>query len=64
MKFSGDISVAARLLDARRSVIRVAEPPPGTFARPGLAVCAEIYEGIAVHLPTHLYLVTPTGAAR
>ncbi|MEV0346194.1 family 3 encapsulin nanocompartment shell protein [Nonomuraea sp. NPDC050680] len=55
----GDISVAARLLDARHSVIRVAEPPPGTFARPGVAVCAEVYEGVAVHLPGLFYLVTP-----
>jgi hypothetical protein len=54
-----DISVAARLLDARRSVMRVAEPPPGTFARPGVAVCAEVWEGVAVHLPTLFYLVTP-----
>ncbi|MGW4412255.1 family 3 encapsulin nanocompartment shell protein [Nonomuraea sp. NPDC004702] len=57
----GDISVAARLLDAGRSVIRVAEPPPGTFARPGVAVCAEVYEGVAVHLPGLFYLVTPAG---
>lgn len=57
----GDISVAARLLDARRSVIRVEEPPPGTFATPGLAVCAEVWEGIAVHLPTLFYVVTPGG---
>jgi hypothetical protein len=57
----GDISVAARLLDARRSVIRVAEPPPGTFARPGVAVCAEVHEGVAVHLPTLFSLVTPAG---
>jgi hypothetical protein len=55
----GDISMAARLLDGRRSVIRVAEPPPGTFARPGVAVCAEVHEGVAVHLPTLFYLVTP-----
>jgi hypothetical protein len=59
----GDISVAARLLDARRSVIRVEEPPPGTFANPGVAVCAEVYEGIAVHLPTLFYVVTPEDAA-
>jgi hypothetical protein len=57
----GDISVAARLLDARRSVIFIGEPPPGTFARPGPAVCAEIYEGVAVHLPTHLFHVVPAG---
>jgi hypothetical protein len=59
----GDISVAARLLDARRSVIRVAEPPPGTFARPGIAVCAEVYEGLAVLLPALFYIVTPASAA-
>ncbi len=59
----GDISVAARLLDARRSVIRVEEPPPGTFATPGVAVCAEVWEGIAVHLPTLFYVVTPEDAA-
>lgn len=58
----GDISVAARLLDSRRSVIRVEEPPPGTFASPGLAVCAQVWEGIAVHLPTLFYVVTPDGA--
>jgi hypothetical protein len=57
----GDISVAARLLDSRRSVIRVEEPPPWTFAEPGLAVCAEVWEGIAVHLPTLFYVVTPGG---
>jgi hypothetical protein len=55
----GDISVAARLLDARRSVIRVAEPPPGLFARRGVAVSAEVHEGVAVHLPPLLYVVTP-----
>jgi capsid protein len=58
----GDISVAARLLDARRSVIRVEEPPPGTFARPGVAVCAEVWEGLAVYLPTLFYVVTPADA--
>jgi hypothetical protein len=56
---AGDFAEAVRLLDARRSVIRVAEPPPGTFAEPGLAVCAEVYEGLAVHLPTHLFLAVP-----
>lgn len=53
----GDFAMAARLLDGGRSVIRVGEPPAGTFAEPGLAVCAEIYEGIAVHLPTHFFHV-------
>ena len=57
----GDFAEAVRLLDAGRSVIRVAEPPPGTFAAPGLAVCGEVYEGLAVHLPTHLFLAVPAG---
>jgi hypothetical protein len=56
---AGDFAEAVRLLDARRSVIRVAEPPAGTFARPGLAVCGEVYEGLAVHLPTNLFLTIP-----
>lgn len=56
---AGDFAEAVRLLEARRSVIRVAEPPPGTFAGPGLAVCGEVYEGLAVHLPTNLFLAVP-----
>jgi capsid protein len=56
---AGDFAEAVRLLDAGRSVISVAEPPPGTFARPGLAVYGEVYEGLAVHLPTHLFLAVP-----
>lgn len=59
---AGDFAEAVRLLDAGRSVIKVAEPPPGTFAEPGLAVCGEVYEGVAVHLPTHLFLVVPADA--
>jgi len=59
----GDFAMAAKLLDGGRSVIRVAEPPPGTFAGPGTAVCAEIWEGLAVQLPTHFYLTVPAGAA-
>lgn len=58
---AGDFAEAVRLLDARRSVIRVAEPPPGTFAEPGLAVCGEVYEGLAVHLPTNMFLAVPAG---
>lgn len=58
---AGDFAEAVRLLDAGRSVISVATPPPGTFAEPGLAVCGEVYEGLAVHLPTHLFLVVPPG---
>ncbi len=60
---AGDFAEAVRLLDAGRSVIRVAEPPPGTFAEPGLSVCGEVYEGLAVHLPTHLFLAVPADAA-
>jgi hypothetical protein len=59
---AGDFAEAVRLLDAGRSVIRVAEPPPGTFAGPGLAVCGEVYEGLAVHLPTNLFLAVPAAA--
>ncbi|HEY2576057.1 MAG TPA: family 3 encapsulin nanocompartment shell protein [Streptosporangiaceae bacterium] len=60
---AGDFAEAVRLLDAGRSVISVAEPPPGTFGAPGLAVCGEVYEGLAVHLPTNLFLAVPTGTA-
>lgn len=55
----GDFAVAARLLHTGKSVIRVGTPPPGTFASDGIAVCAEIYEGIAVHLPTHFFHAMP-----
>ena len=55
----GDFAVAARLLDGGRSEIRVEEPPPGTFATPGPAVVAEIWEGLAIHLPTHFFYVVP-----
>jgi hypothetical protein len=55
----GDFAVAAQLLDGGRSVIKVAQPPDGTFVEPGLAVCAEVYEGLAIHLPTHFFHVCP-----
>ncbi len=55
----GDFAVAARLLDREQSVIKVGQPPEGTFAAPGTAVMAEIYEGLAVHLPTHFFHVVP-----
>ncbi|MEH0972267.1 family 3 encapsulin nanocompartment shell protein [Micromonospora sp. CPCC 205546] len=55
----GDFAMAARLLDAGRSSIRVGTPPPGTLAADGPAVCAEIHEGLAVHLPTHFFHVVP-----
>ena len=62
MAIQGDlyfISMAARLLDACQSVIKVAEPPPGTFDRPGTAVCATVHESVAVQLPTHFFHVVP-----
>lgn len=59
---AGDFAVAVRLLHAGRSVIRVAQAPPGTFAQPGLAVCGEVYQGLAVHLPTHLFYAVPADA--
>jgi hypothetical protein len=59
---AGDFAEAVRLLDAGRSVIRVAEPPAGTLAGSGPAVCGEVYEGLAVHLPTHLFLAVPEHA--
>lgn len=55
----GDFSVAAQLLDAERSVIRIAEPPEGTFAEPGVAVCAQVHEGVALNLPTHFFYAVP-----
>lgn len=55
----GDFAMAARLLDGRHSVIRVAEPPPGTFSDPGTAVCATVHESVAVQLPTHFFHVVP-----
>jgi hypothetical protein len=55
----GDFAMAARLLEAGHSVIKVAEPTQGTFDRPGTAVCAEVYEGVAVQLPTHFFHVVP-----
>lgn len=60
---AGDFAEAVRLLDAGRSVIRVAEPPAGTFAQPGLAVCGEVYAGLLVHLPTHLFYAVPAGTS-
>jgi len=39
-------------------VIRFAEPPQGTFAAPGIALMAEIYERVVVNLPTNFYVVS------
>ena len=53
----GDFGHGAILFDAGRSVIRFAEPPPGTFAEPGLALMAEIYERVAINLPSNFFFV-------
>ena len=53
----GDFGHGALLFDAGRSVIRFAEPPPGTFAEPGIALMAEIYERVVLHLPANFFVV-------
>lgn len=55
---AGDFGHGAELFDAGRTVIRFAEPPPGTFAEPGLALMAEIYERVAINLPATFWVVT------
>jgi hypothetical protein len=54
----GDFGHGAQLFDAGRSVIRFADPPPGTFAEPGIALMAEIYEQVVVNLPTNFFVVS------
>jgi hypothetical protein len=54
----GDFGHGAELFDAGRSTIRFAEPPPGTFTEPGIAVTAEIYERVVLNLPFTFFLVT------
>ena len=54
----GDFGHGAQLFDAGRSVIRFAEPPPGTFAEPGIALMAEIHVRVVVNLPTNFFVVT------
>jgi hypothetical protein len=54
----GDFGHGAQLFDAGRSVIRFAEPPPGTFAEPGIGLMAEIYERVVVNLPTNFFVVS------
>jgi hypothetical protein len=54
----GDFGHGAQLFDAGRSVITFAEPPPGTFAEPGLGLKAEIYERVVVNLPATFYVVS------
>lgn len=55
---AGDFGHGAELFDAGRTVIRFAEPPPGTFAEPGLALMAEIYERVVINLPATFWVVT------
>ncbi|HZM83216.1 MAG TPA: family 3 encapsulin nanocompartment shell protein [Candidatus Limnocylindrales bacterium] len=54
----GDFGHGALLFDAGHSVIRFAEPPPRTFAEPGIALMAEIYERVVINLPTNFFVVT------
>ena len=54
----GDFGHGAQLVDAGRSVIRFAEPPAGTFAEPGIALMAEIYERVVINLPTNFFVVS------
>jgi hypothetical protein len=54
----GDFGHGAMLFDSGRSVIRFAEPPPGTFAAPGHALMAQIHERVVVNLPTNFFIVS------
>lgn len=54
----GDFGHGAQLFDAGRSVIKFAEPPPGTFAEPGIALMAQIYERVVVNLPATFFVVS------
>lgn len=54
----GDFGHGALLFDAGRSVIKFAEPPAGTFAQPGTAVMAQIYERVVVNLPATFFVVS------
>lgn len=54
----GDFGHGAQLFDAGRSTIEFAEPPPGTFAEPGIALKAEIHERPVVNLPFTFRLVS------
>ena len=54
----GDFGHGAQLFDAGRSVMRFADPPPGTFAQPGIALMAQIHERVVVNLPTNFFVVS------
>lgn len=54
----GDFLHGALLFDAGRSLIKFAEPPPGTLAEPGPALMAQIYERVVVNLPATFFVVS------
>jgi hypothetical protein len=54
----GDFGHGAQLFDAGRTTICFAEPPPGTFVEPGVAIKAEIWERVVLNLPFTFHLVT------
>lgn len=54
----GDFGHGAQLFDAGRTTMRFAEPPPGMFREPGIAIRAEIHERVVVNLPFTFYLVS------
>jgi hypothetical protein len=53
---AGDFFAGSTIFDSGRSTIAFGEPPDGTFARPGVAVRAEIRTALAIHLPTHFVI--------
>jgi hypothetical protein len=54
----GDFGHGAQLFDSGKSVIRFAEPPAGTFAEPGHALMAQIWERVVVNLPSNFFIVS------
>ena len=59
----GDFFAGATIFDSGRSTIAFGRPPDGTFARDGIAVCAEIRTALAIHLPTHFFVAALTESA-
>ncbi|HEV7652647.1 MAG TPA: family 3 encapsulin nanocompartment shell protein [Actinophytocola sp.] len=57
----GDFGHGAQLFDAGRSVMRFGQPPPGTFAEPGVALMAQIHERVVVNLPANFFVVSLHG---
>lgn len=57
----GDFGHGAQLFDAGRTVMRFAEPPPGTFAEPGIALMAQIHERVVVTLPANFFVASLHG---